>query len=203
MELVEYQCHQNDRWSTGNYFTNAFVVLNTLFLGYFLVKCYLRLRQVKETFDWENTLLTSKLRTVFAELKSRDRMIDELFTIVGMLDIQMRTKAAVVTDRELKKMRWAIQMLIFTVHYAMPLEPHKVCLDEFMNKEGHSVRTYAEKYIYPEVITTPNDMYNFGLDYLYGTGRAWEKDADIARHWIAKAAEKGHAGAERQLRLLG
>jgi TPR repeat protein len=93
-------------------------------------------------------------------------------------------------------------MLVFTVHYGMPFEPVKTCLEEYENKEGHSVRTYAEKYIYPEVITTADDMYDFALEYLYGTGRAWEKDKEIGRQWLLKAAEKGHYSAKTQLRLL-
>jgi TPR repeat protein len=114
-----------------------------------------------------------------------------------------RARPVSMTETELKKMRWVIQMLVFTLHYGMPLHLDRVCLEDYMNREGHSVRTYAEKYIYPEVFTTPNQMYDFGLEYLYGTGRAWEKDVVIARTWLEKAAAKGHVGAQTQLRLLG
>lgn len=216
MELVEYQCHQSDRWPPATYVTNAFVLLSSLFLGFFLVKTYLRLRKVQEKFEWENTLLTSKLRNVFADIKELrnyqtrlDRIIDQLFTTTNILDVQIlqlqsmnKKKPLTVTEQELKKMRWVIQMLVFSLHYGMPLHLDKVCLEEFMNREGHSVRTYAEKYIYPEVITTTDQMYDFGLDYLYGTGRAWERDVEIARKWLEKASRGGHHGADTQLRLL-
>ena len=213
MELVEYQeCYQSDRWVPANYITTGFVVLNTLFLGFFLIKAYLRLRQVSEKFEWENTIITSKLHNALSDVREvkarqdrRDRILNQLIQDIARLDVQM-VSAKAVTDtastRELKKMHWAIQMLVFTVHYGMPFEPNKTCLDEFANKEGHSVRTYAEKYIYPEMITTADDMYDFALEYLYGTGRAWEKDKEIGRKWLLKAAEKGHYSAKTQLRLL-
>jgi hypothetical protein len=215
MELVEYQeCFQSDRWIPANYITNGFIVLNTLFLGYFIVKCYIRLRQVRAAFDWENTLITSKLHNALADVREikarqdrRDHILNQVLLDIDRMDLQLlslkaRKDSASITDTDIKKMHWAIQMLVFTLHYGMPFEPHKTCLEEYMNKEGHSVRTYAEKYIYPEVFTTPEQMYDFGLEYLYGTGRAWEKDVTIARKWFAAAALKGHYGAKTQLRLI-
>jgi len=213
MDLVEYQeCHESDRWVSANYITLGFVIINTLFFSYFIVKLYLRLRQVKEKFEWENTIITSKLHNALADIREvktsqvrRDRILNQLIQDIARLDVQIVSAKAVndtTSFKELKKMRWAIQMLVFTVHYGMPFEPVKTCLEEYENKEGHSVRTYAEKYIYPEVITTADDMYDFALEYLYGTGRAWEKDKEIGRQWLLKAAEKGHYSAKTQLRLL-
>jgi len=213
MELVEYQeCYESDRWVSANYITAGFVILNTVFLSFFLVKAFLRLRQVKEKVDWENTIITSKLHNALADLREvkarqdrRDRILNELIEDIDRLDLQITSNKAVgerSTDLELKKMRWAIQMLVFTVHCGMPFELHKTFLDDFANKDSHSNRTYAEKYIYPEMITTSEQMYDFGLEYLYGTGRAWEKDVTIARKWLEAAAEKGHQGAKTQLRLM-
>ena len=183
MELVAYQ---SERWQPANYIALGFTVINTAFLSFFMINLYLRLRQVQEKFEWENTLITLKLHNALTELKS----------------IRERKEPVTITEFELKKMRWAIQMLVFTLHYGMPFEPYKACLDDFMNKECHSVRTYAEKYIYPQVFTTPEQMYDLGLEYLYGTGRAWEKNTTIARKWLEEASRKGHRGADTQLRLM-
>ncbi len=217
MELIEYrECHQSERWISTNYTTTGLIILSSLVLAFFLLKTYLRLRRVEERFDWDTTLITSKLHNALADLKTvferqitRDRILNNLIKEIKRLDIQnvrmegmMRNSPTTVSETELKKMRWAIKMLVFKLHYGMPFEPEKVFLDEFMNKEGDTVRTYAEKYIYPEVITTAGDMYDFGIDYLYGTGRAWEKDTEIGRQWLEKAAAKGHSSAKIHLRLM-
>lgn len=216
MDLIHYSQRERNSLNISYYFTTGLILLNTLVLGIFLVKTYLRLRRAEERFEWDTTLITSKLHNCLADLKmvserqkTRDRILNNLMKDIKRLDVQtvrleglIRNEPATVSEFELKKMRWAIQMLVFKLHYGMPFEPEKVFLDEFMNKDNHTVRTYAEKYIYPVMITTVGDMYDLGLDYLYGTGRAWEKDREIGRQWLEKAAEKGHSSAKIHLRLM-
>jgi len=199
MELVEYQCHSRPYLLPAEALIILALAIVALFI--FAIKNRLYIRRLEHAADWHNTLLTSKLRTLLSDSRGRDRRID--VQEIQMLRLLSIARPVSMTEAELKKMRWVIQMLVFTLHYGMPLHLDRVCLEDYMNREGHSVRTYAEKYIYPEMFTTPNQMYNFGLEYLYGTGRAWEKDVVIARTWLEKAAAKGHVGAQTQLRLLG
>lgn len=216
MDLIHYSQRERSSYNASYYIASGLFVLSSLILGFFQVKTYLRLRRIEERFDWDTTIITSKLhnaladlKTVFARQITRDRILNNLIKDIKRLDIQnvriegmLRNEPAKVSEAELKKMKWAIQMLVFNLQYGTPFVPEKVFLDEFMNKEKHTVRSYTEKYIYPEMIITENDMYDIGMDYLYGTGRAWEKDTEIGRQWLEKAAAKGHSSAKIHLRLM-
>jgi TPR repeat protein len=102
---------------------------------------------------------------------------------------------------ELRKHRWAIQMLVYKIFYKSDVDLHKVFLDDFLHN-GHSVRTYTETFIYPEVVVDPQTQHDLGYDYMYGTGRAFEKDTVQAKYWLSKSAAAGHAGAAMLLRRV-
>jgi len=149
--------------------------------GYALYKVY-------ELLDKRLTLLTRLVRAEPIVQTPRDHVIP------------VDTRQAAVAD-QLKKHRWAIQMLVYKIFYKSDVDLHKVFLDEFLHN-GHSVRTYTETFIYPEVVVDPQTQHDLGHDYMYGTGRAFEKDTVQAKYWLSKATAAGHAGAAMLLRRV-
>ena len=140
---------------------------------------------VYELLDKRLTLLT---RLVRADLVMKDPVLP--------VDTSQAAAAA-----ELRKHRWAIQMLVYKIFYKSDVDLHKVFLDDFLHN-GHSVRTYTETFIYPEVVVDPQTQHDLGYDYMYGTGRAFEKDTVQAKYWLSKSAAAGHAGAAMLLRRV-
>jgi TPR repeat protein len=141
--------------------------------------------KVYELLDKRLTLLT---RLVRADLVMKDPVLP--------VDTSQAAAAS-----ELRKHRWAIQMLVYKIFYKSDVDLHKVFLDDFLHN-GHSVRTYTETFIYPEVVVDPQTQHDLGYDYMYGTGRAFEKDTVQAKYWLSKSAAAGHAGAAMLLRRV-
>lgn len=214
MDITTHQCR--DDLAPFVYKSLCVIFLSTFILLCFSINNRLRMNYLERKNGLEQTMIVSKLNTAIYSLKevkeemaSKWRRIANILHTLDVQEVQIKRllsfskKApATISDVELKKMRWVIQMMLFKMLYGMNFDLGRLCLDEFANTEGHSVRSYAEKYIYPEMITTPDEMYEFGLDYLYGSDRAFNQDTEIARRWFEKAAGKGHARAMNELRML-